>query len=40
MLFRNLTRSKLKLKMGAERLYGSLNKQPDRKDVWQAKVSG
>lgn len=29
-----------KLKMGAERLYGSLNKQPDRKDVWQAKVSG
>ena len=29
-----------KLKMGAERLYRSLNKQPDRKDVWQAKVSG
>lgn len=29
-----------KLKMGAERLYRSLNKQLDRKDVWQAKVSG
>ena len=26
--------------MGAKRLYRSLNKQPDRKDVWQAEVSG